>query len=371
MNYHPTSTAVFPPCGEETKQFYKVARPDGFDLHTNTVNYHKNIGKTISNPKKTKFTFSDICAGIGGMRLAFENLGGECVFSSEWDKFCQETYRENFGETPQGDITKIPIKDIPKHDILLAGFPCQPFSKSGFATRKFLNKKDGFGDENQGKIFFRIIKIIAEKKPKWIFLENVPRLIKMDKGKTFRIILSELEKLGYDCKYEVISAETVVPQRRERLYIVATRKGIDFEFPEIPDLKPQLKQIFEKNIDRKYILSDNTWNWLQNHAKKHSAMGNGFGFRLADPKKTACTLSARYGKDGSEILIQRRNSNPRKLSPRECARLMGFPDQFKIPVSDTQAYKQFGKSVVVPIIYLIGYNMLEQSHPQQKIYFKK
>lgn len=311
---------------------------------------------------KIKFTFSDICAGIGGMRLAFENLGGKCVFSSEWDKFCQKTYFENFGDTPQGDITKIPIKDIPKHDILLAGFPCQPFSKSGFATRKYLNKKDGFADERQGKLFFHITTIIAEKKPTAVFLENVPRLVRMNKGKTFEMILNELDKLGYDCKWKVISAETVVPQRRERLYIIATRKGIDFKFPEIPDLKPQLKQIFEKNIDKKYILSDNTWNWLQNHAKKHSAMGNGFGFRMADPKKTACTLSARYGKDGSEILIPRRNSNPRKLSPRECARLMGFPDNFVIPVSDTQAYRQFGNSVVAPIIYLLGSKIIEAIH---------
>ena len=310
---------------------------------------------------KTKFTFSDICAGIGGMRLAFENLGGECVFTSEWDEYCQITYHENFGDIPHGDITKIPIKDIPKHDILLAGFPCQPFSKSGYATRKFLNRKDGFADDTQGQIFFRITKIIAEKKPKAIFLENVPRLVKMNKGKTFDAILNELKKLGYDCKWKVISAETVVPQRRERLYIVATKKGINFEFPEILDLKPQLKQVFEKNVNKKYILSDNTWNWLQNHAKKHSAKGNGFGFRMADPKKTSCTLSARYGKDGSEILIPRRNSNPRKLSPRECARLMGFPDNFEIPVSDTQAYKQFGNSVVVPIIYLIGYRLIKSS----------
>lgn len=316
----------------------------------------------FSKPSKTKFTFSDICAGIGGMRMAFENLGGKCIFTSEWDKFCQETYRENFGETPHGDITKIPINDIPKHDIMLAGFPCQPFSKSGFATRKFLNKKDGFADENQGKIFFRIAKIISEKKPKAVFLENVPRLVKMNRGRTFDAILNELRNLGYDCKWKVISAETVVPQRRERLYIVATKKGIDFVFPEIPDLKPQLRQIFEKKINKKYILSDNTWNWLQNHAKKHSSKGNGFGFRMADPKKTACTLSARYGKDGSEILIPRRNSNPRKLSPRECARLMGFPDNFVIPVSDTQSYKQFGNSVVVPIIFLIGARIIEKMY---------
>jgi len=316
---------------------------------------------------QSKFTFTDICAGIGGMRLAFENLGGKCVFSSEWNKFCQKTYHENFGVTPHGDITKIPINDIPKHDILLAGFPCQPFSKSGFATRKLLNKKYGFADENQGKIFFSIVKIISEKKPNAVFLENVPHLLKMNKGKTFEKIQNELKKLGYDCKYKVISAETIVPQRRDRLYIVATRKGIDFEFPRIPDLKPQLKQIFEKNINKKYILSDKTWNWLQTHAKKHSTMGNGFGFRLANPKKTACTLSARYGKDGSEILIPRRNSNPRKLSPRECARLMGFPDKFVIPVSDTQAYRQFGNTVVVPIVYLLGYELVKKTLQKRRI----
>ncbi|MGD8431557.1 MAG: DNA (cytosine-5-)-methyltransferase [Nitrosopumilaceae archaeon] len=300
---------------------------------------------------QSKFSFTDICAGIGGIRLAFENLGGECVFSSEWDKFCQKTYLENFGDIPKGDIIKIPIKKIPKHDIMLAGFPCQPFSKSGFATRRKLNKKDGFADENQGKIFFRIIKIIAAKKPKVVFLENVPRLTKMNGGKTFERILREIEKLGYGCKWKIINSDTVVPQRRERLYLVATRKGIDFEFPEIPMLKPKLKNILQKNADRKYVLSDNTWNWLQDHANKHKSKGNGFGFRMADPKKTSCTLSARYGKDGSEILIPRRNGNPRKLSPRECARLMGFPDDFKIPVSDTQAYRQFGNSVVVPIVY--------------------
>jgi len=309
---------------------------------------------------KPSFTFSDICAGIGGMRLAFENLGGECVFSSEWNKYCQQTYFENFGDMPKGDITKIPIKDIPKHDILLAGFPCQPFSKGGYATRKKLGMKNGFDDTIQGNIFFRLTKIISKTKPKVVFLENVRKLEVHDKGRTLTIIIDKLESLGDSVNYKVISAETVVPQRRQRLYIVATRKGIGFEFPKIPDLKPQLKLILEKNIDEKYVLSDNTWNWLQRHAKKHSKKGNGFGFRLADTKKTACTLSARYGKDGSEILIPRRSGNPRKLSPRECARLMGFPDQFSIPVSDTQAYRQFGNSVVVPVIYLIGYQLFKK-----------
>ena len=337
----------------------------------NTVN-KINIGfKFLPRAyNKPSFTFADVCAGIGGMRLAFENLGGKCVFSSEWDKYCQKTYYENFGEIPQGDITKILIKKIPKHDILLAGFPCQPFSKGGYATRKKLGKKNGFDDTIQGNIFYRLTKIISKTKPKVVFLENVRKLEVHDKGRTLKIILSKLESLGYSVNYKVISARTVVPQRRERLYIVATRKGIDFEFPKIPDLKPQLKLILEKNIDKKYILSDNTWNWLQRHAKKHSKMGNGFGFRLADTEKTACTLSARYGKDGSEILIPRRSGNPRKLSPRECARLMGFPDNFKIVVSDTQAYKQFGNSVVIPIIYLIGFELLKALKINNKICVK-
>lgn len=319
----------------------------------------KSLKFDFSRRNISAFTFSDICAGIGGMRIAFENIGGKCVFSSEWNKFCQKTYYENFGDVPFGNITKISIKKIPSHDILLAGFPCQPFSRSGYATRKILNREDGFADEDQGRIFFHITQIISEKNPQAVFLENVPRLTKMNNGKTFETVITELEKLGYICKYKIINSEKIVPQRRERVYIVATKKDVNFEFPKIPDLKPQLKQILEKKINKKYILSDNTWNWLQRHAKKHSKKGNGFGFRLADTKKTSCTLSARYGKDGSEILIPRRNSNPRKLSPRECARLMGFPEKFLIPVSDTQAYKQFGNSVTVPIVFLIGYELIK------------
>lgn len=311
-----------------------------------------------SKKGKESFTFVDICAGIGGMRLAFEALGGKCVFSSEWDEYCQKTYSENFGDIPEGDITKISPKDIPKHDVLLAGFPCQPFSKGGISTRKKLNRKNGFHDKNQGRIFFHIAKIISEKKPKAILLENVPQLERMDGGNTFGFIIKTLEKAGYTIHHKIINSEKVVPQRRSRLFIVGMLTHSDFEFPEIPDLKPQLRNILQRNVDEKYTLSDNLWKWLQKHAKKHEKKGNGYGYRIADLNGTACTLSARYGKDGSEILIPQRGKNPRKLTPRECARLMGFPDQFRIIVSNAQAYKQFGNTVVVPVVYIIGHNIV-------------
>lgn len=310
-------------------------------------------------PSRSSFTYTDICSGIGGMRLAFDNLGGKCVFSSENDGFCQKTYYENFGIMPSGDITKIPISSIPRHDILLAGFPCQPFSKGGYATRNKLGIKNGFEDSEQGSIFFHIAKIISKKKPKAVFLENVPKLEKYENGNALKTILRKLKNLGYSVSYKIINSDGLVPQRRQRLYIVALLGETQFIFPDIPYLEPKLKNILETNIDKKYILSDKLWGWLQNHAKKHAKKGNGFGFRMADPEKTTCTLSARYHKDGSEILIPRRNGNPRKLTPRECARLMGFPEEFRISVSNTQAYKQFGNSVIVPIIYLIGFEIVK------------
>lgn len=313
-------------------------------------------------PNKTlqeSFTFTDICAGIGGMRLAFEALGGKCVFSSEWDKFCQKTYFDNFSDMPHGDLTKIPMGEIPKHDILLAGFPCQPFSHGGSATRRSLNMKSGFEDKSQGKIFFHIARIINKKKPKAVIFENVPRLKSINGGKTFRIIIKTLEKMGYSVFHEVISSETMVPQKRLRLYIIAILGNTNFVFPHLPNLNPQLKNILEKNVHRKYTLPDGTWNWLQKHAKKHALRGNGFGFRFANTMGVACTLSARYYKDGSEILIRQKRRNPRKLTPRECGRLMGFPDDFKVNPSDAQAYRQFGNSVVVPVVYLIGHSMIK------------
>lgn len=316
-------------------------------------------------PPLSNFTYSDICAGIGGMRLAFDNLGGKCIFSSEIDKFCQETYCENFGDMPSEDITKIPISSIPRHDILLAGFPCQPFSKGGYATRNKLGIKNGFEDTDHGSIFFHIAKIISKKKPKAVFLENVPKLEKYENGKALKTILHKLKNLGYTVSYKIINSDGLVPQRRHRLYIIALLNKNQFDFPDIPNLKPELRNILQRKVEQKYILSDKLWNWLQNHAKRHAKKGNGFGFRMADPKKTSCTLSARYYKDGSEILIPRRNGNPRRLTPRECARLMGFPDEFKITVSDKQAYKQFGNSVVVPVVYLIGSSIIKHLNKKQ------
>ena len=309
------------------------------------------------------FSFVDICAGIGGMRIAFENLEcegykGKCVFSSELNDFCKITYEKNFNEIPHGDITKIPLKMIPRHDILLAGFPCQPFSIGGRAIKNKLNQKIGMEDKIQGRIFFRLKKIIKMKKPKVVFFENIPRLKSINSGKEFGIIINSMKKLGYSCNYKIINSETMVPQKRIRLYMVFIRGKKKFNFPELPGLNPILKSILESNVDAKYTLSNNTWNWLQSHAEKHKKKGNGFGYSIADKNKITRTLCARYGKDGSEILIRHRRKNPRKLTPRECARLMGFPDSFHIPVSDSQAYRQFGNSVIVPLVSLIGYEIL-------------
>lgn len=304
---------------------------------------------------KEKYTFIDLFAGIGGTRIAFENVGCKCVFSSEWDKFCQLTYKTNFGELPRGDITKIPSDEIPDHDILVAGFPCQPFSISGVSKKKSLNKPHGFNDPTQGTLFFEIKRIIRDKKPRAFLLENVKHLEKHDRGRTFKIIMRSLEnELGYSVFYEVIDAKFVVPQHRERLLIVGFREWVPFKFPKIVDKKPKLRDILERNVHPKYTLTDHLWKYLKDYANKHREKGNGFGYGLCDLEGITRTLSARYYKDGSEILIPNNGGNPRRLTPRECARLMGFPDSFKIPVSDTQAYKQFGNSVVIPIIEIVA-----------------
>ena len=298
-----------------------------------------------------KFTFIDLFAGIGGMRIAFEKSGGRCVFSSEWNKFSQQTYETNFGEVPDGDITKIDAKDIPNHDILVGGFPCQPFSIAGVSSKKALGRKHGFEDETQGTLFFDIVRIIREKKPRAFLLENVKNLKSHDKGNTFRVIMKKLrEDLGYDVHYKIVDASSVVPQHRERIFIVGFRKPMDFEFPKLADKRPKLGDVLEKKVDGKYTLTDGTWKALQRHKEMHSKKGNGFGYSMADMDSIAKTLSARYYKDGAEILIPQGKKNPRRLTPRECARIMGFPEKFKIPVSDNQAYRQFGNAVVVPVV---------------------
>ncbi|MDD6369354.1 DNA (cytosine-5-)-methyltransferase, partial [Galactobacillus timonensis] len=303
-----------------------------------------------------KFTFIDLFAGIGGMRLAYESVGGKCVYSNEWNKFCQQTYYANFGETPDGDITKVNAEDIPDHDILVAGFPCQPFSIAGVSKKNSLGRATGFEDKTQGTLFFDVCRVLKAKRPKAFMLENVKNLKSHDHGRTFQVILESLEELDYEVFCQVIDGQNYVPQHRERILIVGFDrkrygKDISFEFSITPKKpKPVLKDILEENVDEKFTLSDKLWNYLQAYAQKHKAEGNGFGYGLASPEGISRTLSARYYKDGSEILIPQEGKNPRRLTPRECARLQGFPDTFRIVVSDTQAYRQFGNSVVVPLM---------------------
>ena len=311
-------------------------------------------------PEKADFTFIDLFAGIGGMRLAYESAGGHCVYSNEWEKYCQQTYFANFGEQPDGDITKVDAESIPDHDILVAGFPCQPFSIAGVSKKNSLGRATGFEDKTQGTLFFDVCRILKAKRPKAFMLENVKNLCSHDRGRTFKVILESLEELDYEVFYKILDGQNFVPQHRERILIVGfDRKrfgnDVSFDFNIVPvDPKPVMNDILEKDVDARYTLSDNLWQYLQGYAEKHKAAGNGFGYGIAPRDGISRTLSARYYKDGSEILIEQPGQNPRRLTPRECARLQGFPDTFKIAVSDTQAYKQFGNSVVVPLMSAVA-----------------
>lgn len=294
------------------------------------------------------FKFIDLFAGIGGIRIPFDAMGGECVFSSEIDKFARQTYLANFGEEPSGDITQIEPSSIPAFDLLLAGFPCQPFSQAGL--------QKGF-DDTRGTLFFYIAKIIKYHQPKVVFLENVKRLKTHDKGKTYRVMQETLEALGYTVYSQILAAKDFgVPQNRERIYIIALKNGGQFEFPK-PMFKPtKVGDILEQQVSEKYTISDRLWQGHQRRKQAHKDKGNGFGFGMVDAESTHTnTISARYYKDGSEILVnQGVNQNPRKITPREAARLQGFPDSYKIVVSDVQAYKQFGNSVCVPVVAAIS-----------------
>lgn len=296
--------------------------------------------------------FIDLFCGIGGFRIAFERAGAKCVFSSDWDKFSRQTYAANFSETPHGDIHSVAVADIPKFDILCGGFPCQPFSLAGVSKKNSLGRLHGFEDVKQGNLFFSIAEILNHHQPPAFVLENVKHLVRHDNGRTFKIIHDTLtDALGYKVYWKIIDAQSVVPQHRQRIFLVGFKPGRAFEFPEFPAEGPKLASILDPHVPEKYTLSDHLWTYLQNYAKKHQAAGNGFGFGLVTANDIARTLSARYHKDGSEILIsQGLRKNPRRLTPRECARLMGYPPDFKITVSDTQAYRQFGNSVVVPVV---------------------
>ncbi len=315
-----------------------------------------------------RFTFIDLFAGIGGMRIAFERQGGVCMFSSEWDSYAQKTYLSNFGVLPQGDITKINADDIPEHDVLVAGFPCQPFSIAGVSKKNSLGIATGFQDKTQGTLFFDVCRIIDAKRPKAFLLENVKNLKSHDKGNTWKVIQESLAQLNYEIYTSVIDGQGFVPQHRERIFIVGFDRNrynpesisFDFEFDK-PTNPPVLRDILQDDVPDKYTLTDKLWSFLQSYAAKHKAKGNGFGYGMPNLDGITRTLSARYYKDGSEILInQGEGNNPRRLTPRECARLQGFPDSFKITVSDTRAYKQFGNSVVVPLVTAIAKKIVDE-----------
>ncbi len=292
---------------------------------------------------KNSLKMIDLFAGVGGIRLGFESVGCESVFTSEWDTSAQKTYLDNFGEIPYGDITKIDPEEIPAFDILLAGFPCQPFSQAG--------KKLGLAD-TRGTLFFDIAKIVEHHRPKVVFLENVKRFKSHDEGRTFETISGILENLGYQIHSKVLNAKHFgVPQNRERIYIIGFLGDVDFSFPEPLGKQTRLGDILEKEVHPKYNISDKLWEGHQRRKKEHIEKGNGFGYSMFnEDSEYTSTISARYYKDGSEILIEQEGKNPRKLTPREAARLQGFPDTFKLLASDTQVYKQFGNSVAVPVI---------------------
>jgi DNA (cytosine-5)-methyltransferase 1 len=324
-----------------------------------------------------EFATIDLFAGIGGIRTGFARHGGHCVFTSEWNEFSKKTYLENFPETHAfvGDIVPFEAAEVPDHDVLLAGFPCQPFSIAGVSKKNSLGRLHGFEDLTQGTLFFDVARIIAEKRPAAFMLENVKNLVSHDKGNTFRVILETLRnELGYEVHHRIIDGGHFTPQHRERIIIVGFAEPTDFSWDDLdlPEDRPVLSSILHKTdgsepfiahdddrffdhgtaaVPAKYTLTPNLWAYLQAYAAKHKAAGNGFGFGLVTPESVTRTLSARYHKDGSEILVsQGPDLRPRRLTPRECARLMGYPDEFRIPVSDTQAYRQFGNSVVVPVM---------------------
>ena len=316
------------------------------------------------------FRFVDLFAGIGGLRRPFEEIGGRCVFTSEWDRFCRETYTANFPEPADsdhefvGDIRPYSAdpESVPAHDVLLAGFPCQPFSIAGVSKKNALGRPHGFLCDTQGTLFYDLAKIIAHRQPPVILLENVKYLQRHDGGRTFATILHVLEdELGYTVYTRTVDSSPWVPQKRERIFIVGFRQETKFKFDDLPVPEgsgPKLGTILDQEVDAKYTLTEHMWQYLQDYKEKHRRAGNGFGYSLFGVGDVARTLSARYYKDGSEILIRQDGKRPRRLTPRECARLMGFDKpgeaEFRIPVSDTQAYRQFGNAVVVPVVRAVA-----------------
>ena len=310
------------------------------------------------------FRFVDLFAGIGGVRLGLEAAGGQCVASVEIDRFARLTYEANFEPVEYQDIRE--VVSLPAHDLLAAGFPCQPFSLAGVSKKLSLGRQHGFRDATQGTLFFEVARLVEKSRPRVILLENVKHLVSHDRGRTFSVIRQAVEELGYTFSYKVIDAQPWVPQHRERVFIVGLRRDSfgdkTFVFPDVPDSSHSLGEVLQPAYDSKYVLSEHLWKYLRDYAEKHRARGNGFGFSLFGPADVARTLSARYHKDGSEILIRTQDgAPPRRLTPRECAGLMGFPVDFEIVVSDTQAYRQFGNSVVVPVVSHVAVAVVEQA----------
>lgn len=372
--------------GFSTRTVYRWERGEYMPREA-VVKYLKTLVPyaTLGTNKLPPFRFIDLFAGIGGLRRGFEPLGGKCVYTSERDRFAQRTYLANFSVDHPivGDITKVEVDEIPEHDLLLAGFPCQPFSIAGVSKKNALNMPHGFRCKAQGTLFFDVARIIEARRPRAFLLENVKNLRNHDKGRTFQVILRTLrDELGYQVEHTVLDAKSWVPQHRERIFVAGFRDPNSFTFDdlEIPDTTagPRLRTILHPEdgsepeeqpytsgplarVASKYTLSDRLWEYLQAYARKHRAAGNGFGFGLVGPEDVTRTLSARYYKDGSEILVKQDDGNPRRLTPRECARLMGFERlggrSFALPVSDTQAYKQFGNAVVVPCVEAVARHM--------------
>lgn len=371
--------------GFSTRTLYRWERGEAQPRKAAITLLEEMVAQKRANPKEATFTFIDLFAGIGGLRRGFEPIGGRCIFTSEWNEHAQQTYKANYdcSHELEGDIREIPADEIPAHDVLLAGFPCQPFSIAGVSKKNALGRAHGFRCESQGTLFFDVARIIEHHRPRAFLLENVKNLVNHDKGNTFRVIHDTLKKdLGYQLHWKVIDAKCFVPQHRERIFIVGFRdvNGFSFDDLVLPSVfdGPKLNQVLHPEdgteepeghytlgttarVSDKYTLTDHLWRYLRDYAEKHRQAGNGFGFGLFGPDDIARTLSARYYKDGSEILIRQRGRNPRRLTPRECARLMGFdaPGQadFRIAVSDTQAYKQFGNAVVVPVAQAVARHM--------------
>jgi DNA (cytosine-5)-methyltransferase 1 len=373
------------------------------------------VPRAPSRRKAAEFDFIDLFAGIGGIRIGFEDAGGRCVFTSEWNPYAVRTYKANHYSDPanhefNADIREITLSDrpdvseqeaysnidqrIPDHEVLLAGFPCQPFSIAGVSKKNSLGRKHGFECDAQGTLFFDVARIIAVKRPVAFVLENVKNLKSHDKGNTFRVIMQALDELGYAVSDsdqvgsndpKIIDGSHFVPQHRERIVLVGFRRDLDLHegftlrdiVKQFPRKKPVLGDILDNEYDPKYILTPKLWEYLFNYSIKHREKGNGFGYGLVGANHVSRTLSARYYKDGSEILIDRgfnpqlafdhptnQKFRPRRLTPRECARLMGYDapgrEPFRMPVSDMQTYKQFGNSVVVPVFRAVAMLMKDR-----------